>query len=166
MAQDSEKSRYSVTLSPELASLLKDQAKTEEKSLSTFLAQIVEEHYAEKKTLAEYTREMEALRASSEDALQLELAEYESKIIVLRTEKKNRHRLNAKSVHISCNECATSTRNTLRNLSLSMKWRYSKFALSATSKFSRLMQIILLVCSSLHVRMKNLRPLRKSSIII
>jgi len=87
MAQDSEKSRYSVTLSPELASLLKDQAKTEEKSLSTFLAQIVEEHYAEKKTLADYTREMEALRASSEEALQLELAEYESKIIVLRTEK-------------------------------------------------------------------------------
>jgi len=87
MSQDSEKSRYSVTLSPELASLLKDQAKIEEKSLSTFLAQIVEEHNAEKKSLADYTREMEALRASSEEALQLQRAEYESKIIVLRTEK-------------------------------------------------------------------------------
>jgi chromosome segregation ATPase len=87
MAQDSEKSRYSVTLSPELASLLKDQAKTEEKSLSMFLAQIVEEHYAKKKTLADCRRELEALRASSEEALELQRAEYESKIMVLRTEK-------------------------------------------------------------------------------
>jgi hypothetical protein len=87
MAQDSEKSRYSVALSPKLASLLKEQAKTEEKSLSTFLAHIVEERYAEKKTLADCRREMEELKASSEEALQLQLAEYESKITILRTEK-------------------------------------------------------------------------------
>lgn len=77
MAQESGKTRYSIALTSDLASLLKEQAATEGKSLSAFLAQIVEEHYAEKKTLADYGREMEALRASSEETRQLQRAEYE-----------------------------------------------------------------------------------------
>jgi chromosome segregation ATPase len=77
MAPESGKTRYSIAFASDLASHLKEQAATESKSLSAFLAQIVEEHYAERKTLADYGREMEALQASSEEALQLQLAEYE-----------------------------------------------------------------------------------------
>jgi chromosome segregation ATPase len=89
MTEESGKTRYSVALSSDLASLLKEQATTEGKSLSAFLAQIVEEHYAERKTLADYGREMEALQASSEDALQLQRAEYEKQVHNQRAESAN-----------------------------------------------------------------------------
>jgi len=89
MAQESGKIRYSVALSSDLASLLKEQAATERKSLSAFLAQIVEEHYAEKKTLADYGREMEALQANSQEVLQLQRAEYEKQVQNQRAESAN-----------------------------------------------------------------------------
>jgi chromosome segregation ATPase len=80
MAQESGKTRYSIALASDLASLLKKQAATEGKSLSAFLAQIIEEHYAERKTLADYEREIAALQASSKEALQLQRAEYEKQV--------------------------------------------------------------------------------------
>lgn len=80
MAQERRQTRYSIALTSDLASLLKEQAATEGKSLSAFLAKIVEEHYAEEKTLADYRREMEALQASSEETLQLQRAEYEKHV--------------------------------------------------------------------------------------
>ncbi len=89
MAQESGKNRYSIALASNLASLLKEQAATEGKSLSAFLAQIVEEHYAEKKTLADYGRELEALQASSEKTLQLQRAEYEKQVQNQRAESAN-----------------------------------------------------------------------------
>ncbi|MGA7470034.1 MAG: hypothetical protein WBW25_04310 [Halobacteriota archaeon] len=89
MAQESEKIRYSVALASDLASRLKEQAATEGKSLSAFLAQIVEERYAEKKTLADYGREMELLQSNSEKALQLQRAEYEKQVQNQRAERAN-----------------------------------------------------------------------------
>jgi chromosome segregation ATPase len=89
MAQESGKIRYSVALSSDLASLLKEQAATEGKSLSAFLAHIVEERYAEKKTLAGYGHEMEALQSNSEKALQLQRAEYEKQAQNQRAESAN-----------------------------------------------------------------------------
>jgi chromosome segregation ATPase len=89
MAPESGKTRYSIALASKLASLLKEQAATEGKSLSAFLAQIVEEHSAEKKTLADYGREIEALQASFEEALQLQRAEYEKQVQNQRAESAN-----------------------------------------------------------------------------
>ena len=89
MAQESGKIRYSVALSSDLASLLKEQAATEGKSLSAFLAQIVEERHAERKTLADYGREMEALQSNSEKALQQQRAEYEKQVQNQRAESAN-----------------------------------------------------------------------------
>jgi len=87
MAQESGKIRYSVALASDLASRHKEQAATEGKSLSAFLAQIVEERYAEKKTLADYGREMEVLQSNSEKALQLQRAEYEKQVQNQRAER-------------------------------------------------------------------------------
>jgi len=109
MAQESGKTRYSIALASDLASLLKKQAVTEGKSLSAFLAQIIEEHYAERKTLADYEREIAALQASSKEALQLQ-----------RADTKNKSKISVLKAQASCSGCATNTRKRLRNLLLSM----------------------------------------------
>jgi len=80
MTQESGKTRYSIALATALASLLKEQAANEGKSLSAFLAQIIEEHHAERKTLTDYGRQMEALQTSSEETLRLQRAEYEKQV--------------------------------------------------------------------------------------
>src|SRR5665647_1153177 len=71
MAVERGKNRYSVSLSPESASSLKERASSEGVSLSALLAQIVDEHFIVKETLANYERDMETVRTNTEGALQL-----------------------------------------------------------------------------------------------
>jgi hypothetical protein len=80
MAVERGKNRYSVSLSPESASSLKERASSEGVSLSALLAQIVDEHFIVKETLANYERDMETVRTNTEGALQLQRDEYEAEL--------------------------------------------------------------------------------------
>lgn len=80
MIVERDKNRYSVMLSSESATSLKERASSEGVSLSALLAQIVDEHFIVNDTLASYEREMETVRTSTEEALQQQRTEYEAEL--------------------------------------------------------------------------------------
>jgi len=137
MTRESAKARYSIALASDLASLLKEQAATQGKSLSAFMAQIVEEHYAERKTLADYGREIEALQASSEKALQLQRAEHEKQV-------QNQRAESASIVQRVRDEHEKK----VVELIAEHDTEYSKSGLSMRNKYNRLRQTVLRASNS------------------